>query len=206
MEKVDRLGWTVGFTASSFGVKVGVRTNRADLLPRMMEYLPPGSRIVKNSFVDLLYSLRVADAPRRKGMRTFHLLYEEFVQIGRTEDLEELLGNFGQSVEYFVPQMAPRLLFVHAGVVGWNNRAILVPGRSLSGKSRMVHALVQSGASYYSDEFAVIDHQGLVYPYARPISFREDRETLQTSVSVQEIGGRIGKRPIPVGAVLSLTY
>ena len=41
-----------------------------------------------------------------------------------------------------VATLAKELVFVHAGVVGWRNRAIVIPGRSLSGKSTLVLALV----------------------------------------------------------------
>ena len=206
MEKVDRLGWAAGFSFTSFGVRVGVRTNRADLLPRIREHLPTGASEARGRYVDLLYSIRVADPPRRKGTRTFHLLYEEFIQLGRTENLDELLQSFKNSVEYFVPQMAPRLLFVHAGVVGWNDRAILVPGRSFSGKSTLVAAMVKAGAAYYSDEFAVIDANGLVHPYARPLSIRSGSSAQGVPTPVESLGGRAATKPIPVGVVVSLNY
>jgi uridine kinase len=41
---------------------------------------------------------------------------------------------------------------------------IAIPGRSFSGKTSLVTALVRAGAVYYSDEFAVIDRDGLVRP------------------------------------------
>ena len=206
MDKIDRLGWAAGFSFMSYGVRVGVRTNRPELISQIKNHLPPQARIVRPRYVDLLYSLRIADPSRRRGTRTFHLLYEEFIQIARTEDLGELLSSFKNSVEYFVPQMAPRLLFVHAGVVGWNDRAILLPGRSFSGKSRMVAAMVKAGAAYYSDEFAVIDAEGLVHPYARPLSIRSGEERVGTPTPVETLGGRAAKKPIPVGAVISITY
>jgi len=206
MDKIDRLGWAAGFSFMSFGVRVGVRTNRPELISQIKDHLPPQARLIRPRYVDLLYSLRVADRPRRRGTRAFHLLYEEFIQIARTEDLGELLVSFRNSVEYFVPQMAPKVIFVHAGVVGWNERAILLPGRSFSGKSRLVAAMVKAGAAYYSDEFAVIDQGGLVHPYARPLSIRSGAETVGTRTPVEAFGGRAARKPIPVGAVLSLTY
>ena len=58
-------------------------------------------------------------------------------------------------------------LFMHAGVVGWRDRAILLPGRSGTGKTSLVAELVRCGATYYSDDSAPIDAQGRVHPYAR---------------------------------------
>jgi hypothetical protein len=59
---------------------------------------------------------------------------------------------------------APDRIFVHAGVVAVGDRAILLPGMSFAGKSTLVAALVSTGATYLSDEFAVLDAAGLVHP------------------------------------------
>lgn len=48
----------------------------------------------------------------------------------------------------------------------------MVPGRTLSGKSSLVLALVKAGADYYSDEYAVFDGSGRVHPYSKPLSRR----------------------------------
>ncbi len=63
-------------------------------------------------------------------------------------------------------------VFVHAGVVAWNGNAIIIPGRSRTGKSTLVHALVQAGATYLSDEYALATPQGTIAPYPRPIQLR----------------------------------
>ena len=36
-------------------------------------------------------------------------------------------------------------------------------------------ALVRAGAEYYSDEFAPLDAGGLVHPFAKPLSIRNER-------------------------------
>lgn len=51
-------------------------------------------------------------------------------------------------------------LFVHAGLVAHRGRAILIPGRSRSGKTTLVAALVRAGARCLSDEHAVVDGSG----------------------------------------------
>ena len=63
-------------------------------------------------------------------------------------------------------------VFVHAGVVAWNGVAILFPGRSLAGKSTLVHELVRAGATYLSDEYARITSTGEIAPYPRPLQLR----------------------------------
>ena len=79
-----------------------------------------------------------------------------------------------QDIDRCVAQQASRMLFVHAGVVGWRGHAIVILGRSHTGKSTLVADLVRRGAVYYSDEYAVLDDQGRVHPYSRTPVFRDD--------------------------------
>jgi hypothetical protein len=58
-------------------------------------------------------------------------------------------------------------------VVQWHGKTIVLPGRSHAGKSTLVRALVNAGATYFSDEFGVLDHEGRVLPYPRKLSHRE---------------------------------
>ena len=67
-------------------------------------------------------------------------------------NLDEVIRALQTDLQLFVATEALSRLFVHAGVVGWRGRAILVPGTSFSGKTTLVAAMVQAGASYYSDE------------------------------------------------------
>jgi hypothetical protein len=94
-------------------------------------------------------------------------------------------------------------VFVHAGVVGWRGRAILIPGRSGTGKSSLVSALVAAGAVYYSDDYAPIDTEGLVQPYARLPSLGGDQGStrhIQPSIRVQ------ARPALPVGLVVSTSF
>lgn len=65
-------------------------------------------------------------------------------------------------------------LFVHAGCVAWLGRAIVIPGRSYAGKTTLTRALLDLGATYYSDDYAVIDHDGAVHPFPRLLRVRID--------------------------------
>jgi hypothetical protein len=89
--------------------------------------------------------------------------------------------------------------------VGWKGRAIVAPGHSFSGKTTLTTALVRAGADYYSDEYAVVDQQGRVHPYAEPLGIR-DEATYHGRFPVEALGGRAGVRPIPVGLVVVSQY
>jgi hypothetical protein len=91
--------------------------------------------------------------------------------------------------------------FVHSGVVEIEGRALLLPARSGAGKSTLVAALLRAGATYGSDEFAVIDRNGHVHPYSRRLALRTV-EPAVTRVRPEELGSRAFVRGIPPGAVL----
>jgi hypothetical protein len=200
MDDLDRLGWATGFSFRAHGVRVGVRVNDPSIVPRVRELLPPGSTITDESVVEHLCSVRVAPPSQRKGVRGFHVAYSDIQRIGRSHDVEEILDAVEGDLRLFVAAFARRRLFVHAAVVGWKGRAILIPGRSRSGKSTLTEALVGAGATYYSDEYAVLDPNGRVHPFATPISRRTEGRPLRISIESP------GTTPLPVGLVVATRY
>src|SRR5436190_4715199 len=114
---------------------MGVRLNRPEILDRVVPLLPPGWRRSASPFVDLLFSLRVGRDTPRPGVREFHLAYHGAARFSRTLDLEELLLAFETHVHSAVAEWSPSGLFLHAGVVGWRGRALVLPGYSRMGKT-----------------------------------------------------------------------
>lgn len=156
--------------------------------------------------VDILYSLWLAPASQQPGRRNYHLLYCGSALLARSLELPPLLTAFEQHAELLTAFRAQDSLFVHAGVVGWQGRAILIPGRSMTGKTTLVKALVEAGATYYSDEFAVLDKTGQVHPYPRPLSLRGPNGLPGRKTPVESLGGQAGVEPLPVGWVLVTEY
>jgi hypothetical protein len=133
-------------------------------------------------------------------------LYQNHELILTTPDMELLLWTLESRIEIFLAERTPNRIFVHAGVVAWNGRIIVLPGRSFSGKTTLTAALIREGATYYSDEYAVLDDRGLVYPYARPLSIRVQGTTRAERHRVDSLGGCPGTSPLPVGLVVIATY
>jgi hypothetical protein len=206
MQKLDRLGWAAGISIRAFGVRIGVRVNDPEALGRLEGYFPPGWRLAASPTVDLLYSLVVGGVGTRPGVRRFHLLYANASRLGRSLHLDDVYEGFEHYLHLHVAELARRRLFVHAGVVGWKGRAIVLPGRSRAGKSSLVAALVRAGATYYSDEYAVFDAQGRVHPYPRPLSLRHGDGTTRTRHPTAELGWHPGTKPLPVGLVAVTEY
>lgn len=206
MAKLDRLGWAEGKSFISYGVRVGVRVNDAAILNRLIERLPPGSKPSSVRTVDHLYSVTGFPTNSNGRVRRLNLGYWNVLRFSRSRDFDNLLDEFESHAQLTVAEYAARRVFVHAGVVGWNGRAILIPGTSFSGKTTLVEQLIRAGATYYSDEYAVLDEQGRVHPYARPLGIRPPDSARAAKVRAEDIGANVGSKPLRVELVVSTGY
>ena len=200
MEKVDRLGWAVGQSVSSYGASVGIRVSDPSALPALLERLPPGWEPRRARKVERLYSLIVGG--KEGHVRRLNVLYGDWELLARTRDLDDALDSFAANVQLHVAEHASRRVFVHAGAVGWRGKAIVIPGRSFTGKTTLVEALVRAGATYYSDDYAVLDQRGLVHPFPRKLAIRRNGSYVQEHHSVESLGGVAGEKALPVGLVV----
>jgi hypothetical protein len=193
MGKLDRLAWTHGACIEAEGLRIGIRVNDQGLLDELEGRLPPGWNEAAGAEVDRLFSVWLG-APGRK-VRRYSLVYAGILRRARTFVREEALQALEAELRQAVAAGARRRVFVHAGVVGWRGRAIVIPGRSGAGKTTLVAELVRAGATYHSDEFAVLDASGRVHPFAKPLSIRQgDGATVNTPV--EALGGRAGAGPL----------
>jgi hypothetical protein len=126
--------------------------------------------------------------------------------IALTADEADAAARLADDVEFRSAVHARGRLFVHAAAAEWQGRAIVVPGRSFSGKSTLAAALLRAGAAYLSDEWAVLDEDGLVHPYPRPMRRRHPGGTPRDVVSPLALGWDVAREPIPVGLVVWTTY
>ena len=180
----------IGFEA--FGVRVAVNAP-SELLPRIETILPPGWQRCDPAEDDHQFSIR----PRT---RSSYRVEDEAGSVSGSSDVRVMLEVLDARLRACIALHSPAHVFVHAGVVGYGGRAIVIPGRSFSGKTTLVAELVRAGAIYYSDEFAVLDENGLVHPYPKPLSIRLDGPS-QTDFDVSALGGLAGESPIPIGLV-----
>lgn len=187
-------------TFVSHGARVAVQTDDSELLRLVEEVLPPGSEVVAGGPVDAVCSVRT----ERGGWR---LLADDAPDL-RTGDIELLSRALGAALHFTVASNAPELLFLHAGVVGWEGRAIVVPGASGSGKTSLVVALLAAGATYYSDDYAVFDAAGRVHPYPKRLSVRrsDGGGAPPHTPSAADLGAPTGWEPLPVGLVVLTRY
>ncbi len=206
MEKLDRLVWAAGLAFNSYGVQVGIRVNRPEALSLLRPRLPPRRRTSRKAVTKNLYSFVLGGENPRRGTREFHLLYGGGVQLLRTGDLALALERFENEMQLVVAAYAPRQVFIHAGVVGWRGRAIIVPGKSHTGKTTLVRSLLRLGATYYSDEFAVVDADGRIHPYGNRLSLRGAAGQPPERVTARSLRAELGREPLKTGLIVCTAF
>jgi hypothetical protein len=195
-----------GLSILAYGVRIGIRTNKPEFLDRILDHAPPLWKPSSVPFVERLFTFQIGDARSGKKGRPAHLLWDDRETAAKSSSLTKVLDSFEVRLKLYVAEMARRRVFVHAGAVGWHGKAVIIPGRSMSGKTSLVRELVKAGATYYSDEYAVLDIHGRVHPYPQPLAIRREGLSRQQKCSVEEIGGTTGTRPLPVGLVVVSQY
>ena len=183
----------------AFGVTVAV-TADPEHFAAVSDFLPPRARTVKRAPERGRFAL-VKDTD--DGLLS--VMYDDN-SIANGVDLRLALGILDAELRMYIALHAPDHVFVHAGVVGVEDRAIVFPGRSFAGKTTLVAALVKAGAEYWSDEYAVLDAEGLVHPYPKRLSVRinDTRETEEQPV--ESLGGRAGEGHLPVAVIAFTSY
>jgi hypothetical protein len=193
-----------------YGARIALSVDCEGLLDTL-EYgpggLPFGWRAVEDHEPDapvtLRYELLTGDPG---GARPSYRLYADTSLVAEAHSLTDLRLALAAHAEPFVAERSPDHLFVHAGAVGWEGRAIVMPGASFAGKTTLVQAWLEAGATYYSDEFAVLDCAGRVHPFARPLAIRDRSSGLTRRVAADALGAATGTMPLPVGLILSTCY
>src|SRR5688572_697839 len=101
MEKIDRLGWAGGICFQSYGLRIGIRTNKPEpeVLQRVLNCLPPGWEPAEPPFVDMLYSLRIGNTTGKT--RNFHLLFAPLHKAARTLNSDELFDALEGELQIF---------------------------------------------------------------------------------------------------------
>jgi hypothetical protein len=157
---------------NGFGVSFGLRTNDAEIVAHLLDRLPPGS-IPDSVQPEVTYVLNVSEddlRPKETVPAATSALDTCAGQLplAHTTKLSEALEILESDLQLYVAEMCRDKVFVHAGVVGWNGKAIVVPGESCAGKTTLITSLVRAGATYYSDEYALFDEEGRIHAYPRP--------------------------------------
>ncbi len=140
----------------AFGVRFQLTTDSEALLLKVVECAPLGTQ----------FSVRAAGETQEfmllsaQGDIGYRFIVDDEIAMENVQ-LQPVLDRISSDLMVYVANNAPDYVFVHAGVVGWRGRALVLPGTSFAGKTTLVAELVRAGAAYYSDEYAVIDELGV---------------------------------------------
>jgi len=156
-----------------WGVHIALRADNRETLEAIVPFLPvewrPGTA---GQPADRVYTFR-ANAHRDPAFGPAYDVTADGRTLERSLDFSAAVHQLAFDLEAFVTETSPRYVIVHAGVVAWGGRAIVIPGRSFSGKSTLTAALLNEGARYFSDEYALVDDEGFVHPFRRPLHLRQ---------------------------------
>jgi hypothetical protein len=172
----------------SFGVLVDVEVHDESLRPAVDSILPPGWERSDEFPEDGCFVL----AGEQDGQ---YSVLVDGKSVGSCMGADVALHVLDAEMRLRIASSARDYLFVHAGVVAVEDRALLLPGRTFRGKTTLVAALVAEGATYYSDEYAVLDETGAVHPYARRLSVRSSNGRRGKLRLVEALGGVAGIVP-----------
>jgi hypothetical protein len=197
-------GGTYRFCFESYGVPVMIESDSAELLAMaeqtVRSALLGNLVLIDRECTQQLFSLISNRDGTCKLLQNGELMVED-------EPNARFWKFFDSLVRILVAEFTKSVVFVHAGVVGWKGRAIILPGNSFFGKTTLVAELINRGATYYSDEYAVFDEDGLVHPFARPLSLRTSGPNIdEMDLPVAELGGQKGEQPLPIGSVVFTKY
>jgi len=180
----------------AFGARIGIRTAESvasDLRPR----LPPRARPITTEDYHTVYAVKTMSR-RSSSDHTRYQLTRDGVAIGSFRSLSDVCRELESDMHFRVALAARDFLFVHAGVVQWKGRAVVIPGRTETGKSSLVMALVNAGGEYFSDEYAVLDREGRVHAYPKALSERREDGPPRLH-SAKALGGQEEASAVPIG-------
>ena len=187
----------------AFGVRFEVRIEEPALLPAVEAILPPTSQACECGESAAEFSL----GPFLDGYEVI----QNDIHFARGCELGLALQILDAQMRMVIATKAPDRAFIHAGSVAVGNRVIVLPGSSFAGKTTLVAELVRRGASYLSDEYAVLDSDGRVHPYPKPLSIRPPNATLYSSDSPTEtpasaLGAVTATGDLRVGLIVATSY
>ncbi|HWR50075.1 MAG TPA: hypothetical protein VN428_03155 [Bryobacteraceae bacterium] len=183
------------------GIRVVDSPSTMTLLSRLADVLP-GAVVTTDAISKAQYT--VVELPRT--VRSRFVIRSSGRRSRRVSSATEVVEYLRSQLSTQVAETARCRIFVHAGVVGWKGRAIVLPGRSGAGKTTLVAELLRAGATYYSDEYAVVDEDGGIDPFCTPLQIRSTHTSRKHARTHEQFGARAGTERIPAGLVVFATF
>jgi hypothetical protein len=196
-------GWAARGRYAAFGVSWEVRSDDVAAYHQLLDRLPPGAATSTGKSASRIYAFRTLPS-RLSEKDVSYLLSADGRPLIRSSETSDIAEAFEDDLKALVAERSLRKVFLRAGVVGWRDRAIVIAGGPRSGKSTLVRALLGCGASYFSDEYAVLDGNFVQpFPARLPIWSTPGSSLIHW---FDQLGGAREPKPVPVGLVLFAPY
>ena len=185
-KKNEKAVWKEHISFTSFGVKISVQFDTIGDIEQLHVSLPPFAVLTEiHEKSDFLYSVIVA-----KTSNHFSFISRNGEQIFKNKGTK----NIFSALEVFFATATANFavdhgIFIHAGAVAWKDQGIIIPANSYDGKTTLTAEFAKLGATYFSDEYAIIDKNGELLAYPKTLSIRKPDEYDQTETPVEELGG-----------------
>ena len=187
----------------AFGVAWDLESEDPSWYRTLVDRLPLGAAPCPGKAPERGYVLHIMP-PTLTELGPSYLLLADGRPLVRSSDGTDVVDAFEENVQWLVAERSPRRVFLRAGVVGWRDRAIVIAGGPGTGKRTLVRALVACGATYFSDDYAVLEGNTVEpYPSRRQPALRAGHGL---SVWLDELAPARAPRPVPVGVVLFAPY
>lgn len=206
VESVCNAGADNAITFESYGVRVRLESNVPEILKSLFE---TANKALIGNLTVLDNSSRAEHSFAANSDKIGKIEFFRDSELVLTSDIENIpLELFVRLLRLKISEFSEGTVFLHAGVVGWKGKAIVIPADSGQGKTTLVIELVKNGAEYYSDEYAVLDENGLVHPFTRDLSVRQEGSfwSEKDGIPVEEFGGKRGTEPLPIGLLVLTEY
>jgi hypothetical protein len=162
--------WSGAFCFECCGEKISFRFNDLKLKPKLLAVLPRISKVFECQSSENVISLIVNENKETNGLYYNNELAMEFEEFD--DSLFEAIED--KIILILARASLPTKIFLHAGAIVFKNIGILIPGLSHTGKTTLVKEFIKDGAEYYTDDCIVLDKDGYLLPFPRPLAIRTD--------------------------------
>jgi hypothetical protein len=178
---------------------VQIQIDPPELVAGVLGILPPGAQPCAPDVTHPTFSV-TCTAPDR-----YEVALDAMALVSGVEQ-SVAVAVLDARIRWYLSTCCTTHVLVHAGAVAWRGLGIVMPGTSRSGKSTLVTALLEAGATYYSDELAILTRDGQLLPYPRAITAR--RQGIRGTVRLKpaDLGAVVGRTPVPIGLIALTQY
>ena len=135
----------VPFEFESYGVSVRIESN-------LQEMVDEAEKTIRVSLLNDIRPTQVEQFDHvfqlNRDKRGTRIMIQNGERISSGGTRKKFFKFFDSIIRVVVAEYAVDRVFLHAGVVGWKGKAIVIPADSFKGKSTLVSELVRNGAEY----------------------------------------------------------